>query len=243
VDIFGRTCDYDAILPICDEYGVSVLCDSAEALGASHGARPAGALGAVAVFSFNGNKIITTSGGGALVTDDPEIARKVRKWATQSREPYPWYEHEEIGFNYRLSNVLAALGRSQLARLPQIIEKRRSIRDRYATALEALPGVTVMGDPPWGKWNGWLTTVRFDATLHPDAPTRVREALEMVDIESRPVWKPMHQQPVFRTAESTITGVADRIFLEGLCLPSGTAMCEADVDRVIDVLVATIGSL
>jgi dTDP-4-amino-4,6-dideoxygalactose transaminase len=100
-----------------------------------------------------------------------------------------------------------------------------------------------MGDPPWGKWNGWLTTVRFDATLHPDAPTRVREALEMVDIESRPVWKPMHQQPVFRTAESTITGVADRIFLEGLCLPSGTAMCEADVDRVIDVLVATIGSL
>jgi dTDP-4-amino-4,6-dideoxygalactose transaminase len=241
VDVFGRTCDYDAILPICQEYGVPVLCDSAEALGASHGARPAGALGAAAVFSFNGNKIITTSGGGALVTDDPEIARKVRKWATQSREPYPWYEHEEIGFNYRLSNVLAALGRSQLARLPEIMEKRRSIRDRYATALEALPGVTVMGDPPWGKWNGWLTTVRFDSSLHPDAPRRVREALEMVDVESRPVWKPMHQQPVFRAAESTITGVADRIFLEGLCLPSGTAMTDADVDRVIDVVLATIG--
>ena len=170
-----------------------------------------------------------------MVTDDPEIARKVRHWATQSREPFPWYEHEEIGFNYRMSNLLAALGRAQLARLDSIVSRRRAIRDRYAEALDGLDGVAILGDPPWGMWNGWLTTVRFDLTVHPDAPTRVREALEAHDIESRPVWKPMHQQPVFRSAESVLTGAADRIFAEGLCLASGTAMTDADVDRVADI--------
>lgn len=242
VDVFGRTCDYDAILPICAAYGVPVLADSAEALGARHGERPAGSMGSAAVFSFNGNKIITTSGGGALVTDDPEIARKVRKWASQSREPFPWYEHEEIGYNYRMSNILAALGRSQLARLPEIVEKRRGIRDRYAKELEALPGVTVMGDPPWGRWNGWLTTVLFEGDIYPGAPTRIREALEACNIESRPVWKPMHQQPVFRDCEAVLTGVADRIFAEGLCLPSGTCMSDEDVDRVVAVVISTLDS-
>jgi dTDP-4-amino-4,6-dideoxygalactose transaminase len=130
-----------------------------------------------------------------------------------------------------------------LARLPEIIERRRAIRDRYADAFNHLPGIHVMGDPSWGKWNGWLTTVRFDSSFHPRAPTRVREALELVDIESRPVWKPMHQQPVFRDATSVVTGAADRIFIEGLCLPSGTAMANADIDRVIDVTLAEIGNL
>lgn len=240
VDVFGRTCHYDSIMRICEEFDVQVLSDSAEALGAIHGERPAGCFGAAAVFSFNGNKIITTSGGGALVTDDPEIARKVRKWASQSREPFPWYEHEEIGYNYRMSNILAALGRSQLARLPEIVEKRRGIRDRYAKELEKLPGVIVMGDPPWGRSNGWLTTVLFESDFHPDAPTRVRVALEACNIESRPVWKPMHQQPVFRDCESSLTGVSDRIFAEGLCLPSGTGMSESDVDRVLDVMVPVL---
>ncbi len=240
IDVFGRTCDYDAILQICGQYDVPVLADSAEALGAQHGVAPAGSLGAAAVFSFNGNKIITTSGGGALVTDEPEIARRVRKWATQSREPLPWYEHEEIGFNYRLSNILAALGRSQLTRLSDIVDRRRAIRDRYAAALEAIGGVSVMGDPPWGRWNGWLTTARFDADVYPNAPTRVREALEAQNIESRPIWKPMHQQPVFRDAEAIVTGVADRVFAEGLCLPSGTAMTDGDVDRVLDVVATTL---
>jgi len=240
VDVFGRTCDYDAIGPICKEYGIPLLADSAEALGALHGERPAGSFGAAAVFSFNGNKIITTSGGGSLLTDDPEIASRVRKWASQSREPYPWYEHEEIGYNYRMSNVLAALGRAQLSRLPEIVERRRGIKDRYAKELELLPGVTVMGDPPWGRWNGWLTTVLFDADSYPNAPTRIREALEELNIESRPVWKPMHQQPVFRDAESVITGVADRVFHEGLCLPSGSAMADSDVDRVLDALMPVL---
>jgi dTDP-4-amino-4,6-dideoxygalactose transaminase len=241
VDVFGRTCDYDSIMRICGEFQVPVLVDSAESLGALHGNSPAGSMGNAAVFSFNGNKIITTSGGGALVTNDPEIARKVRHWSTQSREPFPWYEHEEIGYNFRMSNILAALGRAQLSRLQEIIARRRGFRDRYAAALEAVPGITVMGDPPWGTWNGWLTTVLFDLSVHPNAPTLIREALEALDIESRPVWKPMHQQPVFKDSQSALTGVADRLFAEGLCLPSGTAMTESDVDRVLGVMLETLG--
>lgn len=242
VDVFGRTCDYRQILPLCAEYGIPVLCDSAEALGAVHEGAPAGSLGVAAVFSFNGNKIITTSGGGALVTDDPLIADRVRKWSNQSREPFPWYEHEEIGYNYRLSNVLAALGRSQLARLPEVIERRRAIRDRYAETLEDLPGTTVLGDPPWGRWNGWLTTVLFDSAIHPNAAISVREALEVANIEARPIWKPMHQQPVFAGSESVLTETADRLFAEGLCLPSGTGMSNGDVDRVLEVVANVVSS-
>jgi len=240
VDVFGRTCDYDSIMRMCAEYEVPVLVDSAESLGALHGDSPAGSMGEAAIFSFNGNKIITTSGGGVLVTDDPEISRKVRHRATQSREPFPWYEHKEIGYNYRMSNILAALGRAQLNRLPEIVQRRRAIRDRYARALETHPGVTVMGDPPWGTWNGWLTTTRFDLSVYPDAPTRIREALEAQEIESRPVWKPMHQQPIFKNSESHLTGLADRIFQEGLCLPSGTAMTDTDVDRVLGIILENL---
>ena len=243
VDLFGRTCDYDSILSLCNAYEVPLLGDSAEALGATHGLRAAGSMGEAAVFSFNGNKIITTSGGGALVTDDPEIARRVRHWSTQSREPVPWYEHKEVGFNYRMSNILAALGRAQLSRLDEIVERRRAIRDRYCRGLLEIPGVVVMGDPPWGRWNGWLTTVLFDSGLLPNAPTTVREALEAVNIESRPVWKPMHQQPVFEKADRVLTGVSDRIFSEGLCLPTGTAMTDDDVDRVLEVVLASLGLL
>ena len=233
VDVFGRTCDYDSILRISQEYEIPVLVDSAESLGATHGDLPSGSMGQAAIFSFNGNKIMTTGGGGVLVTDDPELARKVRHWSTQAREPFPWYEHEEIGYNFRMSNILASLGRAQLKRLPDIVKRRREIRDRYATALEKIPDVSVMGDPAWGTWNGWLTTVRFRQSVHPQAPTRIREALAVQDIESRPIWKPMHQQPVFAGAESVVTGVADHIFEEGLCLPSGTSMTDAEIDRVI----------
>ena len=240
VDVFGRTCDYDSILPLCLEYGVPVLSDAAEALGATHASAPAGSMGKAAVFSFNGNKIITTSGGGALVTDDREVARRVRHWATQSRESVPWYEHKEIGFNYRMSSILAALGRAQLSRLPSIVERRRAIGDRYTAGLSPISGVMVMGDPPWGTWNGWLTTVRFDAAVHPDAPTRVRKALEAENIEARPAWKPMHQQPVFADAESVLVGVADAVFETALCLPSGTAMTDDDVDRVVGIVMAEL---
>ena len=240
VDVFGRPADYGAILPVCEQWGVPVLADAAEALGAAYGDEPAGAQGVAAVFSFNGNNIITTSGGGALVTDDPALAGRVRHWATQAREPYPWYEHEQIGFNYRLSNLLAALGRSQLARLPGIVRRRREIRDRYAAGLSGVAGVSVTDDPPWGRGNCWLTTVRFDRQLLPGAPVAVRSALAEAGIESRPVWKPMHQQPVFAAAESVLTGTADLLFREGLCLPSGTGMSDDDVDAVLRIVRAAV---
>lgn len=242
VDLFGRTCDYDRIIPVCQGYGVPVFADAAEAAGATHGERPAGSFGAAAAFSFNGNKIMTTSGGGMLVTDDADLAAKVRFWASQSREALPWYEHEEIGYNYRLSNVLAALGRAQLTRLPDMIERRRVIRDRYAAGLSGVAGVTVMGDAPWGRDNAWLTTATFDPEVHPDAPLRIREALEARNIESRPIWKPMHLQPVFSTNESLLTGVADRAFATGLCLPSGSSMADGDVDRVVEGILAELGT-
>ncbi len=232
VDVFGRSCDYGRIMPIAERYEVPVLADAAEALGATFGDQPCGSFGRASVLSFNGNKIMTTSGGGMLLTNDHALAEKVRFWATQSREEAPWYEHEEIGYNYRMSNILAALGRAQLSRLPSMIERRRDIRDRYANLFAHIAGIDVLGDPPWGRSNAWLTTVRFDPALHADAPTRVREALEAENIESRPVWKPMHQQPVFAGSQSYLTGVADAVFAEGLCLPSGVGMTDDDVDRV-----------
>jgi dTDP-4-amino-4,6-dideoxygalactose transaminase len=236
VDVFGRPCNYPVIVAIAARYGVPLLADAAEALGATAGTRRAGSYGQAAVFSFNGNKIMTTSGGGMLVTDDASVADKVRFWASQSREPFPWYQHEEIGYNYRMSNLLAALGRVQLARLPEMIARRRSIRDEYAAWLSDEPGVEVTGDPRWGRSNGWLTTILMDPHQHPAAPVRVREALEREDIECRPIWKPMHQQPVFAGSEVHLSGVADRLFLDGLCLPSGSEMTPKEVGRVSQLI-------
>ena len=240
VDLFGRTCDYDSILPVAAEFGVPVLVDAAEALGATYKGQPAGSMGDAAVFSFNGNKIITTSGGGMFVSDRKQLVEKVRHWSTQSREDFPWYEHNEIGYNYRMSNILAALGRAQLERLPTIIEKLRNITSWYTESLSGVPEIQVTQDPPWGRSNCWLTTVRFDRSLGEDAATSVREALEAENIESRPVWKPMHQQPVFAGAEAHLTGVADQIFAEGLCLPSGVALDREDIERITAIILATL---
>jgi len=240
VDLFGRTCDYEAITDIAARFEVPILEDAAEALGASCNGQSAGAFGRAGVFSFNGNKIITTSGGGMLVTDDTDIASKVRYWSTQSREPLPWYEHVEIGYNYRLSNVLAALGRGQLTRLDEMIKRRIANRSQYELALGGIDGVAVVMDPAWGQGNAWLTNIRFDPTLHPGAPEAVRLALEALNVESRPVWKPMHQQPVFADAQSHLTGVADRIFADGLCLPSGPQVTQADVELVCETVAGAL---
>lgn len=232
VDLFGRPADHDRIVPIAAAYGVPVLVDAAESLGSWSGERAAGTMGAVGIYSFNGNKIMTTSGGGMLVSEDEKMVERARFRSTQSREPFPWYEHEEIGFNYRMSNILAALGRAQLARLPQMISRRRAIREQYTQMLAGIPGVTVTADPPWGVSNAWLTTVTFDRTALPGAAERVRIALQADRIESRPIWKPMHRQPVFHAHEAHVTGVADRLFAEGLCLPSGSGLTDNDVERV-----------
>lgn len=236
VDLYGSPVNYGRVLESCDSLGIPVLEDAAEGLGATFEDTKLGGIGAASVLSFNGNKILTTSGGGMLLTDDEHFAIAVRKWATQSREPVVWYEHEEIGFNYRLSNILAALGVSQLARIDETVEHRRQIREWYREGLGDLEGVSVLEDPPWGRSNAWLTVARFDENVRPGAPERVRLRLEEDNIESRPVWKPMHQQPVFADAPTLLTGVSDRLFREGLCLPSGPVMNRALVSRVCGLI-------
>lgn len=237
VDLYGTAADYDALVPLLAEHGVPLLEDAAEGLGADHGSAKVGTFGQAAVLSFNGNKIITTSGGGMLVTDDADLAAKVRFWSTQSREAFPWYEHEEIGYNYRLSNLLAALGRSQLARIDEEASHRRLIRQWYRARLSDVTGVTIQEDPAWGTSNAWLTVARFDVARHPGAPARVREHLAAHLIESRPVWKPMHRQPVFAANPAFLSGAADALYEEGLCLPSGTSLDEDDIARVCDLVV------
>jgi dTDP-4-amino-4,6-dideoxygalactose transaminase len=232
VDLFGRVCDYESILKIAERYEIPVLSDAAEALGAQYKNLNTGNFGKVNVLSFNGNKIITTSGGGMVLTDDSETANKIRYWANQSREPLPWYEHKDIGYNYRMSNLLASLGRAQLSRLANLIQRRRRNRELYSFAFESIPGITVQLDPPWGKSNAWLTTITLSSKLFPDAPKRIRENLEQLNIETRPIWKPLHLQPIFEGTQSHLSGNAEQIYREGLCLPSGSTMNDADVEKV-----------
>ena len=229
VDLYGQCADYDAITTLCDDHGVALVEDAAEALGATHGDRAAGTLGRVGVFSFNGNKVATTSGGGMVVTPDLAVADRVRHLATQAREPVAHFEHVEVGFNYRLSNLLAAIGRAQVARLPEMIDRRRAIHDRYRAHLADVPGLAFMPIAPWGRWNGWLTCVVVDEPERRDA---VIARLAANDIESRPLWKPMHLQPVFQDRPSFTNGVSEDLFRRGVCLPSGSALADEQVDTV-----------
>lgn len=242
VDLYGTPCNYSELIRACSELDLPILEDAAEGLGASFGDSMLGRFGRGGVLSFNGNKLITTTGGGMLVTDDGDFASKVRHWSTQSREDFPWYEHEEIGYNYRLSNVLAALGRSQLRRVPSEVDRRRATRESFRSSFASLPGVQVQSDPSWGRSNAWLSVVRFDKSLYPNAPTLIREFLETHNIESRPVWKPMHQQPVFRDNPTCLTGVADAIFEDGLCLPSGTGLAASDIERIAALVIQCLKS-
>lgn len=231
VDLYGQCADADPIREVCTEHGMLLVEDAAEALGATYKGRMAGTLGDVSVLSFNGNKIVTTSGGGMVLTRSDELAARIRHLATQARQPEVHYEHDEIGYNYRLSNLLAAMGSAQLKRLPSMIERRRGINARYREALSGLDDVEFMPVPSWSDWNGWLTCVLFRSTPVRD---RVLSLLASRRIESRPLWKPMHLQPVFRSAASFVDGTSEDLFLRGLCLPSGGALSDDDVDRVIE---------
>ena len=233
VDLFGRAADYATLETGLRDLGVPLLEDAAEALGASLDGRAAGSFGEAAALSFNGNKIMTTSGGGMLLSDDADLIDHARKLSTQSREPVPWYEHTEIGYNYRLSNVLAALGRGQLERLDQMIARRRAIRARYAEAFADLPVRFLGRDGERGDDhdNCWLTTVAVDDG--PDADTIVA-AMADEQIEVRHLWKPMHLQPVFASARAFTTGVSEDLFQRGMTLPSGPALTDDQIDRVID---------
>jgi len=230
VDVYGQPADYDRLVPICEEFGVPLLEDAAEALGSSHRLGMAGSFGRAGVFSFNGNKILTTSGGGMLVTDDGDLASRVRHLASQAREPVPWYEHDDIGFNYRMSNVLAALGRAQLQRLPDLVTRRTAVHRRYVESL-APTGAQVVQDAPWGRSNHWLTVVLLPRG-NVDA---ARTLLATEGIEARNAWKPMHRQPVFSGDLAQITGVADQLFSSGICLPSGSSLTDDDVAEIVAV--------
>jgi len=233
VDLYGQCADYTRIAGICERFGVPLIEDAAEALGASCGARPAGAFGECAAFSFNGNKIITTSGGGTLVTNRRELAERARHLSTQARQPAAHYEHEDIGFNYRMSNLLAAVGRGQLAGLDRKIERRRQINRAYRAALSDAAGVSFMPEAPYGRGNAWLTVVTIDPRAFAVDREAIRLHLESLDIESRPVWKPMHLQPVFRDCQVSGGAVAEALFRDGLCLPSGSSLTEEQQRRVI----------
>jgi dTDP-4-amino-4,6-dideoxygalactose transaminase len=233
VDLYGRCVDYTSLLPVCGRYGVPVLEDAAEALGATHAGQPAGSFGAAAAFSFNGNKIITTSGGGMLVTDDRAIADRVRHLATQAREPARHYEHRDVGFNYRLSNLLAAVGRGQLARLDAKVARRRELFATYREALGDLPGVRFAPDDPTGDQTRWLTCLTLDADAEVSRDALI-DGLASEGIEARPVWKPMHLQPAFADAPTVGGEVAADLFDRGVCLPSGSAMTDTEVTEVTD---------
>lgn len=235
VHLYGQSADLDPIVAACARYDVPLIEDAAEALGATYKGQAPGTRGVMGVYSFNGNKILTTSGGGALVTADEALASHARKLATQAREPVPHYEHTEVGFNYRMSNVVAGIGRGQLLVLADRVARRRAIFDRYVAALSDLPGVTFAPEADWGTHTRWLTCL----TIDPDAFGADREAvrlhLESLNIESRPLWKPMHLQPLYHDAPLFGSGAVGRaLFERGLCLPSGSSLTDADQDRVIE---------
>ncbi|MFI5047352.1 MAG: DegT/DnrJ/EryC1/StrS family aminotransferase, partial [Acidimicrobiia bacterium] len=233
VDLYGQCAEYDEIVPVCARYDVPIIEDAAEAVGATYRGEPAGSFGVIGVFSFNGNKVITTSGGGMLVSRDPAFVQRARFLSTQARDPASHYEHSEVGFNYRMSNLLAAVGRGQLRSLPEKIARRRALNARYHDALAAVDGIGFLPNAPTGEPINWLTVITIDERRFGATPTAVREHLESLDIEARPAWKPMHLQPLYADAEVHGGDVAERIFRSGLCLPSGSAMTDADVDRVV----------
>jgi pyridoxal phosphate-dependent aminotransferase EpsN len=236
VHLYGQSADLDPLVDLCDRFGVALVEDAAEALGATYRGRTPGTFGQAGIYSFNGNKIITTSGGGMLVTDDGALAAHARKLATQAREPAAHYEHAEVGFNYRMSNVLAGIGRGQLRVLPERVDARRHTCARYEALLGDLPGVAFMPEAPWGRSTRWLTCLTIDPAEAGVDAEAVRLALEAENIEARPVWKPMHLQPAYAGFEAVGGAVAEGLFARGLCLPSGSTLTEADRQRVAAVV-------
>jgi pyridoxal phosphate-dependent aminotransferase EpsN len=260
VHLYGQSADIDPIAATCTGHAIPLIEDAAEALGAVYygsaapppspkarmdgpgrgvpvrpGVAP-GSVGLCGVHSFNGNKIITTSGGGMLVSNDARLIEKARFWATQARDPAPHYQHSEVGFNYRLSNVLAAIGRGQLRVLQQRVEARRRNFEYYRRALGDQPGLAFMPEAPYGRCTRWLTCLTIDPKTAGTDREKVRLALAEEKIEARPVWKPMHLQPIFRDCSCHGGAVAERMFADGLCLPSGSNLTTIDLDRVIDAV-------
>ncbi len=240
VDLYGQCCDYDRLETLCAAVDVPLIIDSAEALGATYQQRPAGDAGWASVYSFNGNKIITTSGGGMLSSQDRALVERARKRSQQAREKHIWYEHAELGYNYRMSNILAAIGVGQLQILPEIIRRKQQIFKGYQNKLAGVPGLSFMPEAAYGKATRWLTVITLDSDTRVPAavatPSQqvcaLMAALERENIESRPVWKPMHLQPVFQKAKVYGGAVSEHTFFSGLCLPSGAGLALSDIERV-----------
>jgi len=233
VHLFGQCADMDPISEVCAHYGVPVLEDAAEALGAVYKGRPAGALGDAAIFSFNGNKIITTTGGGMLVSGRPEIAAKARFWATQARDPGIAYEHSELGYNYRMSNVLAGIGRAQLEVLDERVAQRRAVAFRYQAAFADLPGISPMPQAPCGLHTHWLSCFLIDEAAFGSSRDGLIRSLAEAGIESRPVWKPMHLQPLYESSRCYGGAVSEDLFRRGICLPSSSSLTASQQASVI----------
>ncbi len=240
VHLYGQCADMEAIAAACARHGVAVVEDAAEAVGSRYRGRAAGGLGKLGILSFNGNKIMTTSGGGMLLSDDAALITQARFLATQARDPAAHYQHSHIGYNYRLSNVLAAIGRGQLARIEAKVAARRAIHARYRERLAGLGGLGFMPEESFGdersRANRWLTCITIDPALAGTDRETVRLALERADIEARPLWKPLHLQPVFAGCRVLGGTVCEGLFERGLCLPSGSAMTDGEVQRVVEVV-------
>ena len=233
VHLYGLSADLDPILEICKRHNVPLIEDAAESLGAYYKGKHTGTFGQFGVFSFNGNKIITTSGGGMLVSDNEERIAKVRFWATQSRDPARHYQHSELGYNYRMSNVVAGIGRGQLKVLEQRVEKKKYIFEYYQRELGELDGIEFMPVNEWNNPNYWLSSITLSGKVR---PIDVMEALEQENIESRPIWKPMHMQPFFEKYDYVGGDVAEKLFENGVCLPSDTKMTDEDLEKVVNII-------
>ncbi len=233
VHLYGQHADIDPLLALCEEFGVVLVEDSAESLGATYRGRQTATTAPYAILSFNGNKVITTTGGGMALARDPAAIARMKKWANQAREPAVEYLHREVGYNYRMSNVLAGIGRGQIRLLDDRVQARRQVFARYAEGLRDLPGLSFQGEAPWGMHSRWLTVAYVDPAEAAAGPREIIRLLELENIESRPVWRPMHTQPLF--ASATVIGgrVAEQLYETGLCLPSSSSLAPDDQDRVI----------
>lgn len=244
VNLYGQSADMDTICGLCAQYDIPVIEDAAESLGATYKGKASGTFGKFGIFSFNGNKIITTSGGGMLVANDLMALEKARFWATQARDQAWHYQHSEIGYNYRMSNILAGVGRGQLRVLDDRVKARRKIFNRYFSALSSIDGIEFMPEASYGQSNRWLTTLTVNSERVGVSPTEIMIALEKENIESRPVWKPLHLQPVFHDCgyypHSLNESISDYLFENGICLPSGSNMTEHEQDRVICIIKNTL---
>ena len=248
VSLYGQSANMDPLLEICNRYGVPVLEDAAESIGATYKGKPSGTLGKIGVYSFNGNKIITTSGGGMVVSNDLDIIARAKKLSTQAREPTIHYEHTEIGYNYRMSNILAGVGRGQLRVLNDRVARRREINELYREGLKDIAGLSFMPEPSWSNSNRWLSCVTLDCDPEKDIPARLTTYLQSNLVEVRPLWKPMHMQPVFAGVDfhphdENNVAVSKHIFQTGICLPSGSNMTDNDVAIVIGTITQAIAEI